>query len=437
MSTGRRQRLSAWFLGLACVVMLALPGASAWAEGVVRIEAFVGSPGADFVDTPVASARVMLHVVAPPHELVRSVPGVTDESGRAVFEEPVHPEHEAYLELRDGPRQFSDAIPLRDAGRRAIALRTLPVTSDPSTVFASRVIVLLEPWENFVIVQQVWTLNTEDGSVYRADTTDPGPGMAARLVRLPLPEGAKGVQVLEPVDGTRVMGSTVFFGGEVRPATGGTAGATRVILQYSLPLESAALAFEQPIAMFVRNLSVVVPRTSRHERHARLNVDLDVPLCADGAADGASVVCFAERTTDTSGMNVNLGADVLVARGAVVQPGQVLRVETRGWPFRFPWERWAGGTAGAAGLLLALGAVLREACRRRQRVRVPGEVEREAIEFQIASLIEAARHLAAARERGELLADEFDDAIAQLHERLGVLYRRRRELAPPASDAPC
>lgn len=380
-----------------------------------------------------ANQPVSLHVVLPPQELVQTLQGRTDAAGEVTFTVPlVGAGLEAYAEINTQRRVFSDPVRLAADTPGLAILRMLATTEDPSVVEAARVITVMEPWEDFVIVQQVWTFDATGDTIWRPNVEEAGPGMAGRLVRISLPADAKGIRVVQPVEQTRVIGTTVFYGADVAPLAAGQL-PPHLIVQYSMPLGGDhRMTFDQPFAIPVRDLSLVIPLRSQLQRHPVLDVDASAPLCADGAT--GDEVCFSVRTGDGTGLPSLLGTDLLVYRGGTARVGQRLVVQTWDWPYRVPWEKWAAGVAGVCMTLGGLGFLFRE--RRRRGVGSPHRSARAALTMEQAALLDAAVDLDQRLERGEMTAREHEAGRQQIAERLGALAKRLREVAGEAGGSP-
>jgi hypothetical protein len=403
----------------------AQPAVAQTVDVVVRVERLAG----DFAAAPLADAPVRLHIVVQPHQVIETREGTTDASGRVAFTVPVTAGAEAVAEVTDGSRRFADPISLSEPGLREVVIQSWATTSDPSVVFVSRLVTIVQPSENYLVVQQVYSFAVDQPVIYRPDLSDPGPGMAARMVRVALPEGAAGVQIIRPAEQVRHLGDALFFGGEVAPAGMGERGPSLVV-QYSLKHNNAeSFVFEQALTLDTESISFVVPRLTGLSRHPILDVTLDVPLCAEPVS---GTVCFEEITNDTSGMAIDPTAQVLVARGGRGSAGDVVRIGTDGWPSRPNYPAFGAGLLGALALLFGLVLVRREL--RLAPTAVDPQVRRlQALEAQRVRLIAEAQALEEAYARGEVLRHQYEARRAAIEEQLAVVFRGLRESASVAS----
>lgn len=414
---------NAWCVSALVVVGLVGVASTAAAQSVpVTVE--VVEIAADGADVGVEGADVSLHIVIPPHQLEGTLRGVTDGSGRARFDVVPRPGAEVYAEVNRGGRTFSDPVSLDTPGDKRVRLRVMRTTQDPSVLFAATMQTIVEPWEDYVVFSQVWTLGVDQEIRFASSTEDMG-----SIVRIPLPEGAAGVTVVHPEDRARVMDGYIALGTEVTPA--GLDGASQrphLIVRFSLPTEgSRSLRWEQEMPMDVERASLVVPQVSTHAKHPTLNVRLNVLMCDEqGQSPDAAMMCFREISDRAEGTLLRDDMEVLVARGRA-ERGQIMRVHSRGWPAPYPWDRIAAIVLSL--LAVGVGSFLyrRELRRRRSGVTEAG-LALAALRAQREQLFATAGELEEQLARGEVLQRDYDLARARLREQLGVVLRRLREL---------
>jgi hypothetical protein len=384
----------------------------------------------DMIPEPVVGASVRVHVVDPPMDLVETREGVTDASGHALFRIPVRPLAELTAEVQGEARLFSEPIPLDTAGPVTIPLTIVGETSDPSQVFISRMITVLQPNEEFITVQQVFNFGTDGGAVYRGDTD-----RVETLIRIVLPEGAKGIRVMQPgPERAREVDGLIYLAAEAYPA--GTAPDRRpgMIVQYSLKNHNrSAYTFDQRMTLPVRNASFVVPQGSDYARHRAMPIAVDAPLCDDGRVPDQ--MCFAEINGDTEGMPLNPGVEVLVARGGTAEPGDHMVVRTDGWPSVFPLRQTVAVLSVVLSLLLAFWLLWKTRLSTGQALR--SEMELKA---RLEALRSQARDLKEQWDLGDLLRGDYERRRQWLAEQMATTLRRLRESGvvsePAAGDAP-
>ncbi len=379
---------------------------------------------ADSGGAPVANADVLLHIIVPPHQVLRTENGRTDDAGVATFDVEVLPGQEAVAEFNNGRRFFGEPIEIGDGGAYTTRVETIAETTDPSVVHATSVQTIVEPWEGYVAITQVWTLATEPGVIYTPDTSNP-----ATLLRLTLPEGAEGIRVLQPTEQSRVIGTMVAFAAEVAPPELAEDGGGHVVLQFSLEThDQSDLAWSQTVPMDVDNFTVIVPQGSTFARHPVMDVELDGPRCGEVPAD---TFCFDYFGDDPGGLNLRDDVHMRVARGPATA-GQSVTIETRGWPARHAWPKQAAALAALLGLLAAAGLFLRD---RKRRPADPEALRRTSLSAQKDALFASAAELDRRLDDGLILQHEYDVAREGIRHQLGVIYRRMREMDAPATPA--
>ncbi len=367
---------------------------------------------------PRAGANVQLHILQPPHDLVRSMTAVAGDDGIAHFELEPQLGLQGVAEVDDGRRFFGETIDLGEAGERRTNVRVYRETTDPSVVIASNVVTIVELWEEYITFTQVFTFRPRDSVIYAPDREDP-----TTFLRIRVPDNAEGIRVARPEEDARVVSNDVAFAGEIAPPGVTEHRGPHLVIQYSIPSDNRrTLEWEQPMSLEVERLSVVVPQGSSFLRHQSFDVDVDVPMCDDGPA-GTSV-CFDLVTDDPEGIPLQEDIDVIVAR-AVAREGQVLRVATSGWPAPMRWKQpTALGLAGFAVIFVLL-----------LLVRDRGSRNDDALGSQLSSLnaqkealLGAAAEVEHRLDDGLMLEKDAEIARRRIREQLGVVYRRLREL---------
>ena len=397
----------------------------------VTVKVRVERLDASFKPVAAAGEKVQVDVVAPPHQVMTTREAVTDGSGDAVVELPVMPGLQAFARVNGSADVFAKAgMPLETAGVQETTIRLLEETRDKSAVFASRVVTVLEAWEDFVAVSQVWTLSVDRPVRYVSDPVDKANPAKGAIV-IPLPEGASGVEVVMPREGATVLDDSVFLHMNVEPGSGEAARQPSLILRYSIKTHGSPEAtIRQKLTMDVEAISVVVPRTTTFEKHPSLDISFDAPMCSDGEAPGK--VCFAELTDKADGAMLREGTEVRVVRGGRGRTGDLLEVTTNGWPGHRPWEAWLAGVVVALSLLG--GGLLLRADRRKVAMRKSAD-RMQVLEQERTLLLAQAAAVATSLVEGEILEADYEREVAGIEARLAVVLRRRRELTEALPQA--
>ena len=407
---------------------------------VADIRVRVLQTGPDGTTSGLAGEPVRLHVVLPPHELVETREGVTDASGEYVFRVAIQPGLEVAAEVQtdvppappsppmgpmaqaeppDTGRRFSDPIRLDEPGEYNAEITLFGTTSDPSHVFVSRMVTVLQPTENFIMVQQVFHFGVDIQA-----TWSPVDGDDSTLIRVTLPDDADGVRIMVPGPQlARHADDQILFAAPVSPAGSGSR-RPDLIVSYSIKHHNSRdWTFSQPLSIDVTNASFVVPQTTEFSRHRHLPITLQTALCDNPTA---GKLCFAEITNRVEGTGLNPDLQVLVARGGAGDVGDVLEVHTSGWPSALPIRQWA------AALAIALGVVLALAVGRGMKSGAQATAAQVALAQQQALLAQA-QQVRDALARGEMLRTEHDGHMARIEEQLAAVMRRAREQQPLAA----
>lgn len=334
-----------------------LPAAGATVgEGDAAIRVTVRGHSGDAYDAPLEGQAVELSVIRPPHEVLQRLVALTGDDGVAHFAVEAAAGLQAFARNLQAEREvFAPVgVALDDAGEYTLEIQDIPVVADASVVFAPRVVTIAELWEDYIVFTQIFTLATDQPVIFEAEKGGRDAGL-----RIPLPDGAAGVRVIQPQAGAESVGDAVMFRGQILPAGEGDE-APSLIVRYSLRHNNVkSVAWDQVFAFDVENLSLVVPQTSPHDRHPRLNVDLAVPMCADDGSSPRDVMCFAEYADTAEGVQMLQGSAVRLARGGRVAAGGTMSVVTTGWPADPHIGRWATGAAAILALLLGVLLVRR------------------------------------------------------------------------------
>ena len=180
---------------------------------------------------------------------------------------------------------FNADSPMSLAGVRATEIEVLPRTSDPSSIGVTRLITLLQLFESYITVEQVWLLATTEPVIYV-----PEPDSDRGLV-IHMPEGVEGIHVYEPAQGAMAGEDSVVLRTPVWPEGTRRREAAELIVQYSLPNESADYLFDQEIGMPVGEAVVILPQVIERLETPEIDVELTVPVCGQGAI-AADAICF-------------------------------------------------------------------------------------------------------------------------------------------------
>lgn len=385
---------------------------------VVDLEVHVSAPDDQMNPAAAAGVSVRVSTIEPPHRVVDTVEVVTDDAGVARVSLPTAAGRQAYASAQIGGRElFSDqGVALDEPGSGELRISESVTTSDTSSVFAPRLITIAELWEDYVVFTQIWRLSSTGALQVTPESSERTSGL-----RIPLPEDASGVRVVQPAEGVQVVDGVLFYQLPIQPAgVDDGDGAPAIVVRFSLKHDNASeLEWEQELAFPVENASVVIPQQSGHARHPAIDVALDVPLC-DSSDASVDEMCFAELRDTADGVSMLDGVAVRVAGGGYGERGSVMRVRTTGWPSPFPLAEVVS-TAAVLFALLGLFVLWR---REREAGAFAPISEHERLEQARARIHEQAREARAQWLDGVLLESEYEARIAALKEELSVVVQQ-------------
>lgn len=371
----------------------------------VELVARVMTRGVD-PERPAPDVEVGLFEIGPTglREVARAT---TDEAGIARFRVADDGARRYVAEVVVEGISFMADDMLQPGRSEEVVVPVFEARDDPSGVVATNLVTLVSLWEGFLVFEQYWSFATDGTYVYRATEGVPNAG-----IRVPLPEGARGVHIDRPDEtGAVADESGVIYRGPITAQQRGVQGADLVI-RFNIPNDASSYRFEQPLSMPVENVTVALPLETRFARHRRLDVQLRVPDCADAPQ---SVVCFPDPGSVGRGPDPFPDRDRLIVHGGSGAAGASLVFETEGWPVRSDPFKLLSGLGVLAVALIAVRLFTRRPTQAEGPTR--HQLTRERIEL-LAALAEAQQQY----EAGVLSQSEFESADLLIRNRLEAVY---------------
>lgn len=335
----------------------------------------------------------------------------TDASGQADFEElsgrVLQQGLEVYATTRHNGIQFESARQTPGDSLN-LTIEVYPQGTNADAIKIKRLRTVVEPWEDFLVLTQFWTLTVEGNTVL--DTTMLPEGH----LPLELPTDAKGIHAFGPGE-NKVVDSTVQWKGVLRP---GETVALRT--RFSMSTGKPSFVFRQSIDYPVDDVQVVVPLQTEHEKVGRLD---DASLIAENFESVSA-------TRDVPGFRRDKG--YLFARGRSLEPGESFAVKMTGLPFDRPIGPWVAFGLGVLGIFFIVTFAGREKDRldnpeTRQTALEKLREEREELLDELADLEEA-------WEDDDVSEVTYETESLRLRERLSLVMRKIDELSDETAD---
>lgn len=136
---------------------------------------------------------------------------------------------------------------------------------DLSTLRVDSVRMIIEPWEDYLVYTQMWTLNVEGKQALDVSLI-PSPDYE-NGIPFELPLKAQGINFQGTEGQHKVVNSTVYWKGVVKPGQ-----PVSFQLRYSMPAKESAIVYEQPLDYPTKKLEIIVPlETPYKNKLPRLN----------------------------------------------------------------------------------------------------------------------------------------------------------------------
>lgn len=277
---------------------------------------------------------------------------------------------------------------------------------DTSKVRIERIRTIVEPWEDYLVFVQFWTLALDGQRAL--DTTSLSGETFEKGLPLELPLDAEGIKASGRGE-TKVVNDTVYWKGVLKPGR-----SVSFQMRFSMPASTPSFVYEQRVDYPVDRLDVVVPLKTNYKKVGRL----------DGAVLKAPGFERVETMQSVPGLRRDLPS--LYATGRSLEAGESFAFKLEGLPFdrRYgPWMTLALGLLGALGVFLF--------ARRESRPLDSEEARAEAIETLEADrdrLLDELAHLEEAWDEGEIDEVDYETESLRLREQLSLIDDKLDEL---------
>ena len=365
---------------------------------------------------PISEESVRLHIVFGSHELISSLEAVTDQQGNAVFEVPIISGSRIVAETRhNGSLRFSEEIELDHEESRDLSIFIAELSNDPSVLSVRQLSTIAELWEGYILFTQIWHFQVDQPVIFsNIDGTDPQQDWIA----LPMPKNAEGISVLQPRN-AQVIGETVYLPLTVEE---NRSSQPHFIVRFSLSRtdHQEALIWQQETFFDIHTSLIIANETTSFSRHERLNLAIDSPICNNSNCSFFSENTFEETIENQSILSfLREGTHFTALTTPAAFSGDNMSVTISGWPTRVPFAHYSMIFFSVLGVFIGIFFIFKPF--KAQDTALILDAQRRDLHAYWAKL---QSDLSSAK----ILEHDYELAIANLQEELGVLERRFREV---------
>lgn len=211
------------------------------------------------------------------------------------------------------------STPITPSASAKIDLKVYEKGHDPSGITVTNLRTIVEPWEDYMIFTQFWTLSVNGANAIDVSLlSDP---KFERGLPLKLPTKAQGIHVSGAGEAS-VVNSIVFWQGVLVPHQ-----AVTFQVRFSMSVHSPEFVYEQTMDYPSENIEIIAPLQTQYEKIPRLdNLEMVAPGFEVSAGSGLG------------GLRSDM--EFLTAVGKKVQPGESFKFALRGLPFEQPIGPW-------------------------------------------------------------------------------------------------
>lgn len=353
-----------------------------------------------------ARARGPFEPTAPAPEM--ELTAITNENGVAIFENV--PESLITRGLRIHAIVHYGGIsfvsnPITPSASSVIDLKVYEKGHDPSGIAISNLRTIVEPWEDYMIFTQFWTLTVNGPNAIDVSLlSDP---KFERGLPLALPTKAQGIHVSGAGE-ANVINSIVFWQGVLVPGQ-----AVTLQVRFSMSVKSSEFVYEQTMDYPANNIEVIAPLQTQYAKVPRL--------------DGLEMVAPGFDVSAGAGLGgLRSDMEFLTATGKKVEAGQSYKFALRGLPFGQPPGPWIALALGLAAAIFVFIYARHE----HKRMQSPAAI-REAIVALAEEkdlLMDELTLLETAYRDGDLEEESYEISSLHLRERIALILKKIHDL---------
>lgn len=370
-------------------------------------------------DVDLGGSPVILEAVRPPgplqpdsfEQVVDSWEATADDDGLARFDDLPDRLGDQNLSLRasttfGGISFESDFFEPRS--RSEVDLQVFDQTHDFPGIRVTDKRVLVSPYEEYMIVDQFWTIELEGDHAYDISASP----AFERGVPLRLPYTAEGISTQGPGD-HEIVENFVYFDGVLKPGEPIT-----LQIRFSKSVRTSEFTFEQEVDYPVDDLSILASVDTDFEKVPRLD---DLVLRAPNFDVGDDPTA--------AGLPPHTSRDFLVATDRSLEADESYTFRLEGLPFSRPTGAWIALIGGILAALFVVAYGRREQLQMRQAAN--DDQALEALEQRREELLDelaaVERHLASTDDEDEQL--DLEEERMMLRQRLALIMRKIDDIA--------
>ncbi|MBA2661912.1 MAG: hypothetical protein H0U74_06425 [Bradymonadaceae bacterium] len=301
------------------------------------------------------------------------------------------------------------SAPVTPSRSTAVDVKVYDKGHDPSGITVSTLRMIVEPWEDYLVFTQFWTLSVQgDHALDVSLLADP---KFERGLPIALPTKAKGIHV-SGAGQSDIVNSIVYWKGVLVPNQPVT-----VQVRYSMSAKSTEFVFEQVMDYPTQNVEIIAPLQTQYKKVPRLDrLEMFAPGFTVGAGAGLA------------GLRSDM--EFLTASGKSVAAGQKFTFALHGLPFEQPIGPWLALAMGAAGAMFVFGYGRRE--HKRLRTSEAAGVALDALTQERDLLFDQLADLERQRLAEEIAPANYESDSWLLRERIALLLKKIQDVEAAA-----
>lgn len=282
---------------------------------------------------------------------------------------------------------------------------------DISTLRVQSVRMVVEPWEDYLVYTQMWTLGV-DGDQALDTALIPDPDFKEGIP-FELPIKASGINY-NGAEGThKIINSTIYWKGVIKPGQ-----PVSFQLRFSMPIKEEFYVYAQPLDYTTQKLELIIPlETNYKNKLPRLN--------------GLGLLAPGFKPEDIkSGFGIpglRPDKEFIYAVRSDLPPKEGIKFKLTNLPYKRPIGPWIALLIGALGMIAVAIFARRERHAIKEGSRLASTVD--VLSQELKELFDEAAMLEKEFEENELSQTEYDHESMLLQTRIGLIMKKLDELS--------